>query len=287
MLNKDFEKIFGEYKEISVRYDAKTATIWCYFNPIKRPCFSVNMLQEIHTLQLAIIQYFKNNNMNPPTPINYFILASLTPDVYQYGGDLRLFSQLIFDKDRETLYNYAKLCIDTIHLNSVNLNLPITTIALVEGTALGGGLEAALSCDIIITQEGVKMGFPEIRFNLFPGMGAYSFLARRVGYKESEEIIASGKIYHAQELYEKNVVTIFDKESTAQESLDKFLKEDAKSLNGMQAIRRTRHIYQNISYQELLDITKVWVDTALKLKTKDLKVMKRFVVVQNKTSSNV
>ena len=50
------------------------------------------------------------------------------------------------------------------------------------------------------------MGLPEILFNLFPGMGAYSLLARRLGMKKAEEMILSGKIFEARELHEMGVV---------------------------------------------------------------------------------
>ena len=55
-----------------------------------------------------------------------------------------------------------------------SFNLPFTTISLVQGDALGGGFEAALCGDIIIAEKQARFGFPEVLFNLFPGMGAYN-----------------------------------------------------------------------------------------------------------------
>src|SRR3972149_4441233 len=57
----------------------------------------------------------------------------------------------------------------------------LTTISLVQGDALGGGFETALSSDVIIAEQSAAMGLPEVLFNLFPGMGAYSLLTRRIG----------------------------------------------------------------------------------------------------------
>ena len=50
-----------------------------------------------------------------------------------------------------------------------------------QGECLGGGFEAALSSDVIVAEKSARFGFPEILFNLFPGMGAYSFLERKIG----------------------------------------------------------------------------------------------------------
>ena len=62
-----------------------------------------------------------------------------------------------------------------------NFGLPIVTISLVRGNALGGGFEIALSGDVIIAERSAMMGFPEILFNCFPGMGAFQTLSSRVG----------------------------------------------------------------------------------------------------------
>ena len=280
MIDKKFNELLYSYKEITVRYDTKNKALWYYFNPSQRPCYTMEMIREIHHFQLAVIDYFKFYKMKPKTPINYIVMASQSDGVFNYGGDLNFFAQLIRKKDRKGLFEYAKACIDILYLQSQNLKLPITTISLVEGSALGGGFEAALSSDILITQKDVKIGLPEIRFNLFPGMGAYSFLARIIGVKETEELMTSGKIYSSQEIYEKGLITILAEPYEAKKALDKFIEEDSKFLNGMQAIRSSRRIYKNIDYLELLDITKVWVDAALNLDHKDLKVMYQLTKTQ-------
>lgn len=63
----------------------------------------------------------------------------------------------------------------------------LTTVSLIQGDALGGGFEASLSSNLIIAERGVKMGLPEVIFNLFPGMGAYSILSRKVGAATAEK----------------------------------------------------------------------------------------------------
>ncbi|HHH72973.1 MAG TPA: hypothetical protein ENL04_04030, partial [Sulfuricurvum sp.] len=217
----------------------------------------------------------------PKTPIKYYVTASQVPQIYNYGGDLDLFSSLILKRYYEALYQYAKLCIDLVYYNAVNLHLPITTISVVEGTALGGGLEAALSCNVCIAEEQVQMGVPEIRFNLIPGMGAYSLLARSVGIRTAEEIISSGKTYDAATLHEMGVITMLSKNGEAEKSANRFMKRHGQFFNGMQAMQAARHRYAPIDYDELLDITRIWVEAALKLTEKDIKMMKKLVEAQN------
>ena len=276
-----FRNLLKEREEISVRYDVETASIWCYFNPRVRPCYSYEMLTEIHTLQLEIIDYFKLYNMQPPIPINFFVLASQTSGIYNYGGDLNLFEEMIQKQDRETLFKYGQLGTEIVYLNSVDFHLPLTTVAVVEGTALGGGFEAVLSCNVSIAEEQTKMGLPEIRFNLFPGMGAYSLLARSLGVRRAEEMILSGKVYSAGELCEMGLLTVLTKEGQARQKAVQFMKKQNKLRNGHQAVSAARNRFRQMEREEFMKINEIWVDAALKLEKKDLKVMHKLIEAQN------
>ena len=59
---------------------------------------------------------------------------------------------------------------------------------------------SALSCDMLIAERQAKLGLPEVVFNLFPGMGAYTYLSRRIGSMKAEELIMSGRLYTAEEM---------------------------------------------------------------------------------------
>lgn len=285
-MSQEFRNIFKERSELSVRYDVEHAAVWCYFNPKDRPRYSLKMLHETLELQQTIIDYFKTSNMEPEFPIRYIVVASQSRDIFNYGGDLDHFSNLIENKDRDSLLKYAKLCIENVYLTSLNLNLPITIISLVQGAALGGGFELVLSTDVVIAEEKATMGFPEIRFNLFPGMGAYSFLARMHGIQIAEELITSGKVYTAAELHELGIVNHLVKDGAGVEKAKQFMKKHSRHFNGMQAIQKVQQRYKPVCYDELMDITKIWVDTALQLTANDLKTMNRLVAAQNGKNIN-
>jgi DSF synthase len=161
---------------------------------------------------------------------------------------------------------YSRIC---------NYNSSMTTISLVQGEALGGGFESALSSNLIIAERRARMGFPEILFNLFPGMGAYSLLSRRIGMKSAEKMILSGRLYTAEELSELGVVDLLVEDGTGEAAVREFVRRNERHRNGMQAVFSCRQHFQRISYEEMLNITKVWVDAALRLEEKDLKMMSR------------
>lgn len=280
-MDRNFTKIFSDYKEITLRYDVEHRAIWCYYNPVSRPCFSLRMLSELRQMQQRIMDYFNYKHDNVESLIRYQILHSQVPGVFSMGGDLALFSKLIKEKKREQLLEYAMKCIDICYLNSVNLHQPITTISLVEGSALGGGFESALSSNILIATENAQMGFPEIRFNLFPGMGAYSLLARTCGIKIAEKMIASGETYSAIQLYDMGIVHRLGEAGKGRECVEKFMSQHQQLGNGFRALQQVRQRYHAMDYQELADITELWVDAALRLEEKDLRLIDKLVKAQS------
>jgi DSF synthase len=212
----------------------------------------------------------------------YSVFSSEIPGVFNLGGQLALFRQLIRNGDRESLLHYATMCIDAMAPRINHYNLPLTTISLVQGDALGGGFEAALTSDIIIAERSSKMGFPEILFNLFPGMGAYSFAARKIGPAQAEKLILSGKIYSAEELHELGIVDVLVEDGEGEEAVYDYVWKQSRHANGYLAVQRAKQRFNPVTYQELMDITTIWVDAALKLGEKDLKIMDRFVRSQEK-----
>lgn len=281
-MNSNFFKIFCDYQEVSVRYDVQHQAVWCYYNPAPRPCFSAKMLQELRQVQQSIIDYFNTLKAGSEFSIRYVVLHSQVPGIFNLGGDLALFSKLIKERNRPQLLNYAKQCVDICYLNAVNLHLPLTTISLVEGVALGGGFESALSSNVLIATEDAEMGFPEIRFNLFPGMGAYSLLARICGMSTAEKIITSGAIYSGRKLYEMGIVNHLAETGNGPESVKKFIRQHQRSGNAHRALQQVRQRYHPINYLELADITEIWVEAALRLEDKDLRLMDRLVKAQAK-----
>ncbi|SUB16596.1 Fatty acid oxidation complex subunit alpha [Pantoea agglomerans] len=114
--------------------------------------------------------------------------------MFNAGGDLRFFVECIRNNRREALRAYARACVDCIHSAARGFDTGAVTLAMIEGSALGGGFEAALAHHFILAQNNARMGFPEIAFNLFPGMGGYSLVARRSGMKLAEELICEGEV---------------------------------------------------------------------------------------------
>ncbi|MBI3902729.1 MAG: crotonase/enoyl-CoA hydratase family protein [Nitrosomonadales bacterium] len=271
------------YTQLATQFDIDYGISWVLMNPKAVPCFNLELLRELQCYNRSIEDCDGRIYMDGELhTVNFMVFASLTPGVFNLGGQLSLFRDLIRAGDRKSLTHYAKMCIDAMASRVRHYDLPVVTISLVQGDALGGGLEAALTSDIIIAERSSQMGFPEILFNLFPGMGAYSFLARKIGHVEAERIILSGKIYSAEELHKMGVVDVLAEDGAGENAVYDYIHKQARRSNGYMAVQKAKQRFNPVTYQELIDITTVWVDAALQLGAKDLKVMDRFVRSQQK-----
>ena len=285
----DFQQSsIANYKQITTRFDNEFGVMWSFMQPAPRPCFSKtclnDLLQHHSYLQSAQGEIVSQTKVQQ---VNYLILASSVEGVFNLGGDLSVFRELIMAQDRAQLLEYAKLCINNLW-TFYNMQAPITTIALVQGQAMGGGFESALSAHVLIAEKSAMMGLPEVLFNLFPGMGALSFLSRKIGMAAAEKMVRSGKIYSGEELYQMGVVDVLAEDGQGEYALNNWIKKHHRSLNSSQAINRAKQRVNQLTYEELHDITEVWVDAALRLDERNLKVMERLVRAQNsKVSTEV
>ena len=127
------------------------------------------------------------------------------------------------------------------------------------------------------------MGFPEILFNLFPGMGAFSFLSRKIGRRAAEEMITSGTIYTARQLYDMGVVDVLTPDGTGEAAIYGYIRKHSKSANGRRAFERVRTEIAPITRTELMQVVEIWADAALRIQDRDLRMMERLVRAQQRT----
>jgi DSF synthase len=246
------------------------------------PCFNLGLLKEIRNVGNELTANSGHIEFEGAMhKVNTYVGASHNRGVFSLGGDLALFLLLIRSRDRDALAHYARLCIDNIHAQIQHYQCPtLTTVSLVQGEALGGGFEMALCSDVLIAEESAMMGLPEILFNLFPGMGAYSLLARRATPRIAEELILSGKILPATRLHELGIVDVLARDGEGEAAAQDWIAKNARRRSGHQAVMRVRQHVNPVTREELDAITDVWVDCALRLEDRDLRMMGRVVRAQ-------
>jgi DSF synthase len=265
------------YPTLQIELDKAAKALFCFMRPEGRPSYTPELLRDLSRMQSEV--YLATAAAEP---FRYWVLGSSVPGVFNLGGDLDLFGAKIRAGDRDALRTYAHACIDLVHTTAIGYNRRVTTVALVQGAALGGGFEAALSCHYIVAERSATFGLPEVLFNLFPGMGAYSFLSRRLDAVRAEKIILSGKIFTATELHEMGLVDVLAEDGEGETALRSFLASIDRRYNSHQAVLQARHRVHPLTREELIDVVDVWVDAAMKLEESDLRRMGRLVRAQTR-----
>lgn len=273
---------FSFSPQLRAYYQKDTAAMWSRWNPSPRPCLNPQLLSDL----LGYCDFLRESDAQvmwngEGRSIEYVVIASDVPGVFNLGGDLNLFIRHIEARDREGLLAYGKACVDVQYRNYVSHDLPVATVALVQGECLGGGFEGALSSEIIVAEKSARFGFPEVLFNLFPGMGAYSFLSRRVGDKVAGDLIASGRIYSADDMLALGVIDAVAEDGQGEAEVAALIKRRSRSRNGLAGLAAVRRRVAPIDYSELLDVVRIWVETAMRLTSRDIKLMQKLVSKQN------
>lgn len=263
-------QIFNQKSHAHVIYDDQD-TIWVDMQYASVPAFSLDLLRSLCQMQRDVESDIEKGVIKP----SYLVVKSSTySDAFGVGGDLAHFLACIEKNDRQGLKDYAEACVDALIGNQ---SPHYTSIALVDGECLGGGFETALSCNLIIAEKGVKFGFPEIMFGMFPGMGSVSFLSRRVNPGLAKRLVSEPRLYTAEEMYEMGVVDVLAEPGKAHDALQRFMQQNAQRSTGIRGIQNIMGNLYPISRDELQMSTDIWVDVAFQLSEHNLKLMKRLV----------
>ncbi len=132
--------------------------------------------------------------------VRAILLTGSGDKAFVAGADIKEFSSFDSEKGKELAALGQEKLFDFVE----NLSTPV--IALVNGFALGGGLELAMSAHIRIASESAKMGLPEVTLGLIPGYGGTQRLAQLVGKGRALEMILSAQMISAERAFEIGLV---------------------------------------------------------------------------------
>ena len=138
------------------------------------------------------------------------VVTSTHPKAFCVGADLKERNTLTDDELR------AQRPVAQAAYRGV-LDLPVPALAAVDGFALGGGFEIALSCDLVICGDAAVVGLPEVSVGVIPGGGGTQLLTRRVGWSRAARMIFTAERYEAERAHRLGVVDELVPAGTARE----------------------------------------------------------------------
>jgi DSF synthase len=239
--------IVFESPAMTARKDEVSSIIWNEWHPQPRPCVTLELLKDFRVLY--------NRVASGEEETDWFVTWSSHPSAFSLGGDLDLFRRCVQEKDWATLDEYADLCIDAIFSH--------------------------VAMDFVIAEPAAEFGLPEMLFNLFPGMGAYSLLARKIGPQKAKSFILEGHTHHSTIMHEFGLI---DQMAPAGQGIDaaaRFISRWHKQRHGLRTFSLAlRQAATEIAKSELTAIVRQWVDAARGLTARDLRMMDLLVKAQ-------
>jgi len=228
-------------------------------------CYSLAAMGEL--------QRVLNDIAESPGLVRHFVMTSDVPGIFNFGGDLSLFVLLIRARDVESLRMYGRRCVDLVWWMENASKMGVHTTVLVQGDTLGGGLESVMPFHKVIFERSAQAGFPEVLFNLFPGMGALNFTIRKAGFSVANEMILSGRLYTAEQLQRRQLVDVVVEDGEGEGAIEATIQAVNPRLRGTLAALEARRHAAPVTYESLMAIVDQWTTTALQLTDRDLRLM--------------
>lgn len=213
-------------------FEKQDKTAWISLHrPKKLNALNAELLEELHDLFSALEE---------DNSIRVIVLTGSGEKAFVAGADIAEFAQ--FDeKQGSELSRMGQSKVFDLIAQSTK---PV--IAAINGFALGGGLELALSCHIRIAAVNARMGLPETSLGVIPGYGGTQRLAQLIGRGRATEMILSGRMINAEEALQvglvSQVVAQDDLLSTAAKLTDKIMGNSSFAM--AQALKAIASGYQ-------------------------------------------
>lgn len=186
---------------------------------------TINRPKQLNALNRETIgelsQAFKDGDAN--SDIQVIILTGSGEKAFVAGADIKEFANYSVDEGKSLSADGHKKLFDLVE----SLGTPV--IAAVNGFALGGGLELAMSCHIRVASENAKMGLPEVSLGVIPGYGGTQRLAQLVGKGKAIEMVATAGMINAEDAHHWGLVNHVTFQSELLEKCEEIAKAIKKN----------------------------------------------------------
>ena len=243
--------------------------------------FTPDLVDELQ----GVIDGLRSEACGSRDPLHYAVVQSRHPDYFSVGGDLNFFRECIQARHADRLFAYSMRCLNLLHGWSAQMKESLASISLVQGRALGGGFEMALSTDFLIAEEQSTFGFPEIMFGLFPCTGAMSLLSDRIGARQAERMMTNKKIYKAAELFDMGLIDQVCARGEGELAVEQFVAHHSTRLKARLKVQASRYRHAPLNHDEGVRIVQDWVETAMLLTPDELRSLDMLIMMQRPDES--
>src|SRR5512139_204865 len=208
---------------------------WLEFNRPPVNAFTREMVDETHDAIAAALA-------NPD--VRVLVLASALPRYFSAGADLHVFKGI----GQDGMRGWAERCHEIVRLLRGS---PKPLLAAINGTAVGGGLEMTLHCDLRFAATDARLGQPEINIGFIPPIATTQALARLIGRPRAIRYLYDGRLVAAEEALQWGLVDELIEPAELRTRAQAYAEElAAKSPAALAAIRRTVTLGGGLSFED-------------------------------------
>ena len=275
----------GFLPEVQLAYEAELRLLWVTIKPELKPVFTLQLLESLGKVQQAIIDLWGAPEQYHAAPVRFLAFRGTGP-FFTLGGDLDFYLDCLAKNDRPALAEYARLSVEDALRNASGLNGMAVTLSTIHAKAIGGGIDAPRSCNIMIAEEQASFVYPEIKFNHFP-ITAVGLLSRRMGPRAAEHMLQSGEEMSAAEFLAAGGLEAVVPTGTGEDWIRKYASDSLPIHAARTALfsafnRRAGNLREELDY-----LGQLWTDCMLRLHPSAISKLQRIAQTQDRMLARV
>jgi DSF synthase len=274
--------VAGPLPQIDLEYEAKIRLLWITLKPEPKPVFTVPIISSVRKVQDAVMRLWSDAQ---EPPVLFLAYRGVGP-VFSLGGDLDFYLDCLAKNDRAGLLSYAKLATDVIGLNTNGLKGMVITLSTIHGKALGGGIDPARACNVLVAEDRATFGYPEINYNHFP-ISAVPILSRHTGLIEAERILTLGLDYTAVEFLARGVLDAVVPNGGGEDWIRGYATRNLPTHRARVALIAEFNRRAGDLQAELAEAVEIWVNHFMKLKPLEISKLQRVAQIQERMLSRL
>lgn len=275
----------GFLPEVELAYEATIKTLWVTIRPELKPVFTLQLLDSLVKIQSAIFALWGAPDQYHRAPVRFLAFRGTGP-FFTLGGDLDFYLDCLAKNDRAALSEYARLSAEGAIWNSGGLNGLVVTLSTIHAKAIGGGIDAPRSCNVMIAEEQASFVYPEIKFNHFP-ITAVAILSRRMGPRAAEKLLMSGEEMSAQAFMEAGGLEAVVPTGTGEAWIRKYCADALPIHAAKTALFAAFNRRAGDLREELAHLGQIWADCMLRLSPSAISKLQRIAQTQDRMLARV
>ncbi|MEZ2407783.1 DSF synthase [Bosea sp. OAE752] len=275
----------GFLPEVEIAYESAIKTLWVTIRPELKPVFTLQLLDSLVKIQSAIVALWGAPDQYHRAPVRFLAFRGTGP-FFTLGGDLDFYLDCLAKNDRAALAEYARLSAEGAIWNTGGLNGLVVTLSTIHAKAIGGGIDAPRSCNVMIAEEQASFVYPEIKFNHFP-ITAVAILSRRMGPRAAEKLLMSGEEMSAEAFMEAGGLEAVVPTGTGEAWIRKYCTDTLPIHAARTALFRAFNRRAGDLREELSHLGQIWTDCMLRLSPSAISKLQRIAQTQDRMLARV